>query len=141
MRDGGGKGDRQRPIKDKEQFDKNWDAIFKKEKVMERMRGTDEAKGSLSLDQLVTLADLRSVRDELLAAIARTRVSSTDTPKKWLKSSEVRKLLNISPGKLLALRANRQLAFVRLGGVIYYDRDDIEAMIQKAKVSTLVGKA
>jgi len=105
------------------------------------MRGTDEAKGGLSLDQLVTLADLKSVRDELLAAIARTKGSSPDTAKKWLKSSEVRKLLNISPGKLLALRANRQLAFVRLGGVIYYDKDDIEAMIQKAKVPTLIGKA
>jgi hypothetical protein len=100
------------------------------------MRGTDEAKAGLSLDQLVTLADLRSVRDELLAAIARTRGSSPDTAKKWLKSSEVRKLLNISPGKLLALRANRQLAFVRLGGVIYYDKNDIEAMIQKAKIPT-----
>lgn len=108
---------------------------------MEGMRGTDEAKGGLSLDQLVTLADLKSVRDELFAAIAGTKRSSPDTEKKWLKSSEVRKLLNISPGKLLALRANRQLAFVRLGGVIYYDRDDIEAMIQKAKVPTLVGKA
>ncbi|MCF0065091.1 helix-turn-helix domain-containing protein [Dyadobacter chenwenxiniae] len=108
---------------------------------MERMRGTDEAKAGLSLDQLVTLADLKNVRDELLAAIARTRGSSPDTVKKWLKSSEVRKLLNISPGKLLALKANRQLAFVRLGGVIYYDRDDIEAMIQKAKVPTLIGKA
>jgi hypothetical protein len=107
---------------------------------MERMRGADEAKVRLSLDQLVTLADLRSVRDELLAAISKTRVSSTDTAKKWLKSSEVRKLLNISPGKLLALRANRQLAFVRLGGVIYYDRDDIEAMIQRAKMPTLTGK-
>jgi len=32
MRDGG-KGDRQRPIKNKEQFDKNWDSIFKKEKA------------------------------------------------------------------------------------------------------------
>lgn len=108
---------------------------------MERMRGADEPKGGLSLDQFVTLADLKNVRDELLAAIARTRGSSSDTAKKWLKSSEVRKLLNISPGKLLALRAKRQLAFVRLGGVIYYDRDDIEAMIQKAKVPTLTGKA
>jgi hypothetical protein len=35
MRDGG-KGDKQRPIKDKEQFDKNWDAIFnKKEETLE----------------------------------------------------------------------------------------------------------
>ena len=107
---------------------------------MERMRGTDEAKGGLPVDQLVTLADLKSVRDELLAAIARTRGSSTDTVKKWLKSSEVRKLLNISPGKLLALRASRQLAFVRLGGVIYYDRDDIEAMIQKARTPTSTGR-
>lgn len=108
---------------------------------MERMRGTDGAKGGLSLDQLVTLADLKNVRDELLAAIARTRISSPDIAKKWLKSSEVRKLLNVSPGKLLALRANRQLAFVRLGGVIYYDRDDIEAMIQRARTPTLTGKS
>ncbi|OJV14975.1 MAG: DNA-binding protein [Dyadobacter sp. 50-39] len=104
------------------------------------MRGTDEAKGGLSLDQLVTLADLRSVRDELLAAINRTRVSSPDIAKKWLKSSEVRKLLSVSPGKLLALRANRQLAFVRLGGVFYYDRDDIEAMIQKARTPNSTGR-
>jgi pyruvate formate-lyase activating enzyme-like uncharacterized protein len=34
MRDGG-KGDRQRPIKNKEQFDKNWDNIFKKEKEVD----------------------------------------------------------------------------------------------------------
>lgn len=74
-----------------------------------------------------------------LAAINRTRVSSPDTAKKWLKSSEVRKLLNISPGKLLALRASRQLAYVRLGGVIYYDMNDIETMIQKAKMPTFTG--
>ena len=31
MRDGG-KGDKQRPITDKEQFDKNWDIVFKRPK-------------------------------------------------------------------------------------------------------------
>jgi hypothetical protein len=30
MRRDGGKGDKPRPFTDKEQFDKNWDAIFKK---------------------------------------------------------------------------------------------------------------
>lgn len=106
------------------------------------MRGTEWAKGGLSPDQLVTLSDLRDVRDELLAEIRKVRAIPIDKPgKKWLKSSEVRKLLNLSTGKLLALRANRQLAFVRLGGVIYYDRDDIEAMIQKAKIPILTGKA
>lgn len=106
------------------------------------MRGTEGAKGGLSLDQLVTLSDLRDVRDELLAEIRKVRgIPIDNVEKKWLKSSEVRKLLNISPGKLLALRGNRQLAFVRLGGVIYYDRDDIEAMIQKAKLPTLAVNA
>lgn len=105
---------------------------------MGRMRGTEGAKGGISVDQLVTLADLRAVRDELLEEIRKARNIPADSAvKKWLKSSEVRKLLNISPGKLLNLRANRQLAFVRLGGVIYYDRDDINKMIQKAKTSTL----
>lgn len=31
MRDGG-KGDKPRPIQDREKFEKNWDAIFKKDK-------------------------------------------------------------------------------------------------------------
>jgi hypothetical protein len=105
---------------------------------MERKRGMEGAKSGLSLDQLVTLADLRSVRDELLEEIRKARSVPMDAPvKKWLKSSEVRKLLNISAGKLLNLRASRQLSFVRLGGVIYYDRDDINKMIQIAKTSAL----
>jgi hypothetical protein len=102
---------------------------------MERMRGTQQAQGGLSLGQLVTVADLRSVRDELIEEIRKLRNVSVAVPgKKWLKSSEVRKLLNISPGKLLALRTTGQLPFIRLGGVIYYDRDDIDVMIQKAKM-------
>jgi hypothetical protein len=46
MRDGG-KGDTPRPIKDKEQFDKNWDSIFNKSiptlKKLEELR-----KGALN---------------------------------------------------------------------------------------------
>lgn len=105
---------------------------------MERMRGTESAKGGISMDQLVTLSDLRDVRDELLAELRKARGIPTDKRcKKWLKSSEVRKLLSISPGKLQTIRATRQLAFIRLGGVIYYDRDDIDRMIQKAKIPAL----
>lgn len=105
---------------------------------MERMRGTEDAKGGLSVNQLVTLSDLRDVRDELLAEIRKVRGIPIDKPeKKWLKSSEVRKLLNISPGKLQTIRASRQLAFIRLGGVIYYDREDIDRMIQKARIPAL----
>jgi hypothetical protein len=37
MRDGG-KGDKPRPIQDREQFEKNWDSIFKKEKKVDDLK-------------------------------------------------------------------------------------------------------
>lgn len=42
-------------------------------------------------------------------------------------------MLNISPGKLHMLRASRKLAFMRLGGVIYYDRENIIKMFENNK--------
>lgn len=105
---------------------------------MIRERGSFEKEEVLSLDRLITLSDLKNVKEELLAEIRKIKLEKADVPiRKWLKSSDVRKLLAISPGKLLALRASRQLAFVRLGGVIYYDRDDINKMVEKAKTAAL----
>ena len=57
--------------------------------------------------------------------------------KQWLKSREVRKLLEVSPGKLHAMRASRQLSFMRIGGVIYYDRADIDKMFEKFKTTAI----
>jgi hypothetical protein len=57
--------------------------------------------------------------------------------KQWLKSREVRKLLDVSPGKLHAMRVSRQLSFMRIGGVIYYDRNDIEKMFEKFKTAAV----
>jgi len=50
--------------------------------------------------------------------------------KKWLKSKEVRKLFNISPGTLQNLRAKGTLPFTRVGGVIYYDAQDIQRILE-----------
>jgi hypothetical protein len=45
------------------------------------------------------------------------------------------KLLDVSPGKLHAMRVSRQLSFMRIGGVIYYDRADIDKMFEKFKTA------
>ena len=55
--------------------------------------------------------------------------------KKWLKSYEVRKILNISPGTLQNLRINGTLPYTKIGGVIYYDYSDIQEMLQSRKHS------
>uniref|UniRef100_UPI00404892CE helix-turn-helix domain-containing protein n=1 Tax=Roseivirga sp. TaxID=1964215 RepID=UPI00404892CE len=50
-----------------------------------------------------------------------------------MKSYEVRKLLDISPGTLQNLRVNGTLPFTKIGGVIYYDYTDIQSMLQSNK--------
>lgn len=50
--------------------------------------------------------------------------------KQWLKSSEVRKLLSISHGTLQTLRNNGTIPFTKIGGVIYYSRNEIDKMFR-----------
>jgi hypothetical protein len=84
--------------------------------------------------QIVTLADLADFKIELLADFKKLLRENRGQPtKKWLKSHEVRKLLDISPGTLQHLRVNGTLPFTKIGSVIFYDYDDIQAMLQNRK--------
>lgn len=77
--------------------------------------------------QMVTKRDLLNFGNLLLNEL---RISSkADSPAKWLKSSEVRKLLKISPGTLQTLRINGTLQYNRVGGIIYYKYDEIEKLL------------
>lgn len=50
--------------------------------------------------------------------------------KKWIKSVEVKKMLNVSHGKLQTMRNSKTIAFTRIGGTIYYNIDDIQRMLE-----------
>jgi len=78
--------------------------------------------------QLVTKRDLLNVVNALLTELK--NVKKEDKPSQWLKSSEVRKLLRISPGTLQNLRINGTLNFKRVGGIIYYKYEDIQNMLE-----------
>jgi len=81
-------------------------------------------------DQLVTLADLQEFKEDLLLSIKTIiQVNSPQPAKKWLKSYEVKKLLNISTGTLQNLRANGSLPYSKIGGLIYYDADEINRVM------------
>ena len=77
--------------------------------------------------QLVTKKDLLNVVNVLLKEL--NSAKNEDKPAQWLKSSEVRKLLRISPGTLQNLRINGTLNFKRIGGIIYYKYEDIQNML------------
>lgn len=83
---------------------------------------------------IVTLEDLQNFKQELLAEIQKILSQRQTTPaRKWLKSNEVRRLLLVSPGTLQNLRVNGTLPFTKIGGVIFYDYDDIRKMIEEHK--------
>ena len=85
---------------------------------------------------IITTEDLYEFKIELLQEIK--KMIQTAEPyniKKWLKSKEVTKLLNISPGTLQNLRINGTLSYTKIGGIIYYANQDIEKLLENNKVS------
>ena len=88
------------------------------------------------LAEVITIDDLRQFKAELLDDL-RSLLTEQNAPqqKKWLKSAEVRKLLNISPGTLQNLRVNGTLSFTKIGGIIYYSNAEIEKIISDKQIN------
>ena len=81
--------------------------------------------------ELITSEDLKKFKIELLNDIKQIIQPVQGQAKKWLKSSEVRKLLNISPGTLQNLRINGTLRFTKMGSIIYYKLEDINKILEE----------
>ena len=83
---------------------------------------------------IITPEDLQQFKEGLLADIQSLLSQRLTSPsRKWLKSNEVRRLLLVSPGTLQNLRVNGTLPFSKIGGVIFYDYEDIQRMIEDRK--------
>ncbi len=80
--------------------------------------------------QVATTDDLKDLKLELLESIKVMLNESHGKPaKRWLKSPDVRKLLNISPGTLQTLRINGTIPYTKMGGALYYDYEDIQKIL------------
>jgi hypothetical protein len=79
--------------------------------------------------EIVTKEDLQNFKTELLSDIQQLFKIKSEPTKKWLRSPDVRKLLNISPGTLQNLRINGTLKTQKIGGIIYYDYAEIEKLL------------
>ena len=81
-------------------------------------------------NQIVTGQDLKDFRTRLLVDLDNLiKEHFNAVPKKWLKSHEVRKLLNISPGTLQQLKNNGILPYSKVGGVHYFDYQKIQQIL------------
>ena len=80
--------------------------------------------------ELITRQDLREFKNDLLNEIKQIIKPGQGQSKQWLKSVEVRKLLNISPGTLQNLRINGTLRYSKIGGMMYYKLEDIYKILE-----------
>ena len=84
---------------------------------------------------IITTDDLRDFKMELLDDIKKLLLKQTKgTLKKYLKSPEVMDLLKVSPGTLQNLRVNGTLPYSKVGGIIYYDSEDIQKVMIENRV-------
>ncbi|GAF05863.1 helix-turn-helix domain-containing protein [Saccharicrinis fermentans] len=84
--------------------------------------------------EIITTDDLREFKIELLEELEKLlKQNSGSQHKKWLKSYEVKELLNVSSGTLQHLRVSGMLPYTKVGGTIYYDYNDIQNMITQNK--------
>ncbi|MFP9119005.1 helix-turn-helix domain-containing protein [Flavobacterium sp. RNTU_13] len=77
---------------------------------------------------LITRDDFERFKTELINEIRMFQVNNQrpeEKGKAWLKSNDVRKLLNISIGTLQNLRLKGTLPFSKIGGLLYYKYEDI----------------
>ncbi|MCK7591284.1 helix-turn-helix domain-containing protein [Subsaxibacter sp. CAU 1640] len=84
---------------------------------------------------IITTDDLRDFKLELLDDIKTLLTKQSHGKlKKYLKSSEVMEFLQISPGTLQNLRINGTLPYTKIGGIIFYDSEEIQKIMNENRV-------
>ncbi|GGP06727.1 transcriptional regulator [Cloacibacterium rupense] len=78
---------------------------------------------------LITKEDLQEFKNELIEEIKDLLDNKSTEQKRWLKSNEVKEILNISSGTLQNLRINGTLRYSKVGGTLYYNYKDIEKLL------------
>lgn len=81
---------------------------------------------------VLTYEDLLSFKKELFEELKSVLANSTSTkPNKWLRSKQVREMLQISNSTLMTLRINGTIPYIRMGGAYLYDYDEIMKVLAK----------
>ncbi len=90
---------------------------------------------------IITTEDLKHFKEELLMEIKELLMRyERVTIDKWIKSGKVMDKLDISPGTLQNFRVNETIPFSKLGGIIYYDEEKINEILEN-NISINKGRA
>jgi hypothetical protein len=81
--------------------------------------------------EIITKEDLQEFGERLLSQMKALITSgSTEEPRKFIKSYQVKNLLKISDNTLQTLRDNGTIPFSKIGGILYYSYEDIMKVLR-----------
>jgi hypothetical protein len=96
------------------------------------MKDNEKEFQGVRRDQIVTIGDLENFRKNLVEEIKSIfKPELRDSEKKWLRSSEVRKLLGISAGTLQNFRIKNLLPYKKIGGIVFYKFEDLKMLLER----------
>ncbi len=88
---------------------------------------------------IITTDDLREFKLELLEEFEEllSKHLKTETPKTWLRSSDVKKKLKISHGTLQNLRNKDIIKAHKIEGIFFYDAAEIDKILIESQVANV----
>lgn len=80
-------------------------------------------KEDLELFRIQLLQDIKNIMSGVIQPVS-------ERPEGY-KTADVRKMLGCSVNKLVSLRINRKLRTKKIGGTVYYNREDIKQLLEE----------
>ncbi|PTQ93646.1 helix-turn-helix protein [Mucilaginibacter yixingensis] len=81
--------------------------------------------------EIITREDLEVFKKDLINEIKKLLGRERSTDSEWIRSNQVRKMLNISPNTLQNLRVAGSLKYTKVGGIFYYKKADIDSIMER----------
>lgn len=84
--------------------------------------------------EIVTKEDLEVFRKKMLAdfkELLDQHIQKPDEVIEGYKTSDVRKILGCSVNKLVSIRISRNLRTKKIGGTLYYNKEDIKKLVDE----------
>ena len=85
--------------------------------------------------EIITAEDLQRFRIQLLndlkEYLQQLKKDSSSSPIEGYKTKHVRKILDCSNGKLQSLRISGKLRCNKVGGTLYYKREDVQRLLNE----------
>jgi Mn-dependent DtxR family transcriptional regulator len=112
-------------------LDKLGKGLISKDSILPHNRKIKNFMGAT----ILTLEDLQDFKVEILQEIRNLLKDKTKIQKsKWIKSKELGEMLGVSPGTIMNLRIKGVLPYTKIGGVMFYEYNEILKIIEKNKI-------